>query len=86
MRSGEFMARLCALLGERAGLPAEQVRDIETTLRAEFGGRDVYVQRYPKRTRLAADAGLPADMPARERAQVLGVTEQHARRLRALRR
>jgi Mor family transcriptional regulator len=80
----DFLARLRALLCERAGLRAEQAAEIEQAIAAEFGGRDVYVRRRAKTLRVAQLAQQPPDASAREVAHKVGLSERQVRRLRVL--
>lgn len=59
---------------------------IENSIRQNYGGRPRYIAAKPKKTRLEQLAQLDADATAEQIAQKLGVTVQHARYLRRMRR
>ena len=84
MRSDrDLLARLRALLRERAGVSGDVADIIEAELRQEFGGREVYVHRRRKAELLAKIAAAP-DAEPRDQATALGITERHVFNLRAL--
>lgn len=84
MRSDrDLLARLRALLRERAGVASDVADSIEAELRQEFGGREVYVHRRRKAELLAKIAATP-DADIHDQAAGIGISERHAYRLRHL--
>lgn len=70
----DLLARLRALLRERAALPDDLADQIEAELRAEFGGREVYVRRRRKAAHLARLASAPSDAEPAALADATGLS------------
>ena len=65
-------------------VPEERWGRIEREIRNRYGADRHYIARYPKRSRLEALAEADAEAGSAKLAKMLGVSVQHARRLKKL--
>lgn len=80
--SDNLFALLAMVRAEMPEVPDEAWEKIKRMLGAEAGGRNVYVPSYRPRSRIQALQTAAEETDAATLAKMLGVTVQHARRMK----